>query len=130
MGRISFPSQLVHAGSNFFPPMFWAHNQEAKTLSLPLEALPVFIRLGVPVLLHCKARISKFFAVDQVNIGAVTSILEFLGLSLDVFDEVVVEIRGAAELEFFDFGSKEFGDFVLGFLEIVGGGGLEDDSLL
>ena len=37
----------------------------------------------------------------------------------DVFDDVIVEISRAADLEFFDLGSEEFVDFVISFLQIV-----------
>lgn len=104
--------------------MFWPHDQEAETFPFPLVALPVLVRLHISQLPHRHAGVAQLLAVDQIDIGAISSILEFLRLFLDVLNDIVIELHRAADFEFVYPGSEKAVDLFLSFLQIVFGGGL------
>ena len=122
--------QIQHNIGDLLPPMLRPHNQIAKPSSLALSYLPLLIGLHIAEPLHGDTAIFNFFRVDQVDIGAVPTILESFGLSLNIVDDIVVKVRRCADLQLLDFGLKVPVNLLFSSFEMIHGSGFEHDALL
>lgn len=82
---VSLTSQFINIGSNFLKPMFRPNNKKTEPLPLPLQTLPILIRLRIAMFLHSKTRIPQFLTIDKINIRTISLIFKFISFFLNIF---------------------------------------------